>query len=183
MIFLKALLKLRQASDGRTPVALLLVETAALAGRRALLIAGDEDLESQAAKSQKTGVESEGSEDMERLTTPLTGPKGVKADRLPFAYVAGSATNMLGHEGLAALFSRISDRYDFVVVDAPSLEESDEAERLSFHVDTAILIVRWDETPRESVSKALAKLRAVGVSLPGVVFSGVDLEKYKALNA
>jgi Mrp family chromosome partitioning ATPase len=53
---------------------------------------------------------------------------------------------MLGHEGLAALFSRISDRYDFVVVDAPSLEESDEAERLSFHVDTAILIVRWDES-------------------------------------
>jgi non-specific protein-tyrosine kinase len=173
-----------QASDGRTPVALLLVETAALAGRRALLIAGDEeDLESQAVKSQETGVESEGSKDLERLTTPLTGPKGVKADRLPFAYVAGSATNMLGHEGLAALFSRISDRYDFVVVDAPSLEESDEAERLSFHVDTAILIVRWDETPRESVSKALAKLRAVGVSLPGVVFSGVDLEKYKAFNA
>jgi Mrp family chromosome partitioning ATPase len=45
-----------QASDGRTPVALLLVETAALAGRRALLIAGDEeDLESQAVKRYASG--------------------------------------------------------------------------------------------------------------------------------
>ena len=76
------------------------------------------------------------------------------------------------------LISRARAEYEYIVIDTPPLLAVSDALLISSSVDTTLLVVRWEHTPRAVVRSALKLIRENGIPLAGVVLSRVNLRKH-----
>jgi uncharacterized protein involved in exopolysaccharide biosynthesis/Mrp family chromosome partitioning ATPase len=79
---------------------------------------------------------------------------------------------------VAAFVRGLRDRYDFVVLLAPPLLASDEADMLATLVDAMALVVRWGATREETLLEAAEQLRLSPAPLAGVVIAEVDERRH-----
>ncbi|HLW28098.1 MAG TPA: protein tyrosine kinase, partial [Kiloniellales bacterium] len=67
-----------------------------------------------------------------------------------------------------------------VIVDTPPVMAVSDAAVLAKIVDATVFVVRWAETPRETVKTALHQLGNMDVKVTGLVMSQVDLKRQAA---
>ena len=76
-------------------------------------------------------------------------------DYLPAGLSDGTRLRVLANPEISSLLEQLSDTYDFVVIDGPSLQEAPEARLLTRWADQVLLAVRSGSTHREMAQAAL----------------------------
>lgn len=163
--------------EGKTTAALSLARSAAMAGKRTILV--DCDLRRHVSNSQTGPMDSiglralldnEGHLDDAIYVDPETGLY-VLPRRNDEHHVQPFADSPAFSELIAALRAK----FDFIVLDTPPVLTIDDSRVISAKADAVILMVRWRKTPARAAELALRHLDSVGANVIGASLSMVDV--------
>ena len=165
--------------EGKSSLSSHLAISLARTGRRTLL--ADFDLRSPTAHHLFEIEKGPGTSELLRGEIELEDAvQNVMADLdvLSAGASDSEAIRALGQDALPRLLEKMSEQYDFVVVDtAPVLPVAD-ALLISGHVDAVILSVYRDISRMPSVIACKERLESLGVHLLGVVVTGIPVENF-----
>ena len=82
-----------------------------------------------------------------------------------------SVTKLLNNGKLPILLQQLRTQVDYVILDTPPMLAAADAEALAAMVDTALLVVRADYMPTDSVNKGLDRLRKSAPEVCGFVLN------------
>lgn len=88
--------------------------------------------------------------------------------------VPPNPSEMLSSEPMDKLVEDLKNAFDYVILDTPPVSVVTDAAILGRYADGAILCVRSNFAPKETVVLAKERLTAVGVRILGVVLTGFD---------
>ena len=88
--------------------------------------------------------------------------------------VPPNPSEMLSAEPMQKLVEDLKAAFDYVILDTPPVSVVTDAAILGRYADGALLCVRSDYAPKETVQLAKERLTAVGVRILGVVLTGFD---------
>ena len=88
--------------------------------------------------------------------------------------VPPNPSEMLSAEPMQKLVADLKSAFDYVILDTPPVSVVTDAAILGRYADGALLCVRSDYAPKETVQLAKERLTAVGVRILGVVLTGFD---------
>ena len=118
------------------------------------------------------------------VTDILTGNAVVEEALIQFedlgihVLVAGAVppnpSEMLSSEPMDKLVEDLKNAFDYVILDTPPVSVVTDAAILGRYADGAVLCVRSNFAPKETVLLAKERLTAVGVRILGVVLTGFD---------
>ena len=74
-------------------------------------------------------------------------------------------TELLSSDRMASLIRETRAKYDFVIVDSPTLLRIADSRILATHVEAVVLVVKSGGTPKSTVKQAQASLRAVSTKV------------------
>ncbi|MEM6781439.1 MAG: Wzz/FepE/Etk N-terminal domain-containing protein [Pseudomonadota bacterium] len=86
---------------------------------------------------------------------------------------------LLESERMKTLMDHAHNEYDMIIVDSPPVIGMSDVLFLAQIVDTALLAVRWMDTPRNVVENALRTLSRARIPLFGAVMTRVNFEQFK----
>jgi capsular exopolysaccharide synthesis family protein len=168
--------------EGKTSLASHLAVSLARSWRKTLLI--DCDLRHPAAHAQfevplepgfSEGLRGEvGFEDVVR-PTPVS-----RLWMIPAGHWDSHAIQALAQEGLGAVFSRLREQYDFIVIDACPVLPVADALLIGQHADGVLLSVLRDVSRMPAVQAAQQRLAPLGIRLLGAVVIGEGADSYGA---
>lgn len=92
-------------------------------------------------------------------------------------------SEMLSSETMEKLVEDLKEMFDYVILDTPPVSVVTDAAILGRLADGAILCVRSNFAPKETVMLAKERLTAVGVHILGVVLTGFDAKKESKASA
>lgn len=118
------------------------------------------------------------------VTDILLGNVGIEDALIQFedlginVLVAGvvppNPSEMLSGQAMETLVQDLKDAFDYVILDTPPVSVVTDAAILGRYADGAILCVRSNFAPKETVLLAKERLTSVGVRILGVVLTGFD---------
>lgn len=82
--------------------------------------------------------------------------------------------DLLSGQSFKKFMQLMKSEYDFIIVDCPSLEDSNDVIPVGHIVDGAILVVSLPETEKNNAKKALQQLNRNGVNVIGTVLNKVE---------
>lgn len=88
--------------------------------------------------------------------------------------VPPNPSEMLSSEPMKKLVEDLKTAFDYVILDTPPVSVVTDAAILGRYADGALLCVRSNYAPKETVQLAKERLTAVGVRILGVVLTGFD---------
>ncbi|MDS9468933.1 polysaccharide biosynthesis tyrosine autokinase [Paracoccus sp. MBLB3053] len=162
--------------EGKTDTTLALAHMNALMGRRVIVV--DCDFRRAAlckafgwrpAKDFAAVLRDEASLDDAILSEATVG-----FDVLPVAKPVANVTDMLHPARFRAIVDKLSERYDLVLVDAPSVLHTADALVVARSAETLIYLVKWDSTPKKVVRQGLGALAEFGIAPQGIVLTQVN---------
>ena len=165
--------------EGKTTVATGLARMQALAGRKTLLIDADArnpNVHRVLGAPVGPGLMEilKGTEDKDVIATD-------SATGLDFL-AAGEATEdpmmLLASQEMTDFLTEMSEIYDLVVFDTPPVMAASDACAIGRVADTTVMVVRWAETPRETVMHCLRQLQRADAFVAGALLSIVDVRKH-----
>lgn len=164
--------------EGKTITSMCLARTAALQGRRVLIVDCDlrrRNLNRLLDKEPDVGL-------LEVLNGSATLQQGIVLDSasgahvLPLTESKFTPKDVFGSAAMDRLIAEVRARYDFVVLDtAPVLPVSD-TRVLAPKSDLVVMLARWRKTPEPAIQAALRFLDAPDINLAGVVLTLVDMK-------
>ncbi|SDL16057.1 GumC family protein [Aliiruegeria lutimaris] len=162
--------------EGKTTTALALAQMSVMAGKSVIVVDGDLRRATM-QKSFNWDIENDLADvlrgDCQLYEAVYTDPD------FGFDFLVAKGTHpdvadRLSVRKLAPIIDELKLFYDVVIVDAPALLAVSDALVLAQVVDTRLLLVGWDSTPRRAVATGLAALNEMRLDLAGVAFSKVD---------
>jgi capsular exopolysaccharide synthesis family protein len=166
-------------SEGKTTFCLSLARSLAKAGNKVLLI--DADLRRPRLArimnfKMRIGLSSllAGAKKFEEVVQKDPSVKGL--DVIPAFGKTPNPQDLLGSARMRKLIQEVSPNYDLVLIDTPPILAVSDAAMAARAADTAIFVVRWAETPRETVFQALKQLNSFNCRVAGCVLTQVDLD-------
>ena len=96
---------------------------------------------------------------------------------LPAGKVNAHSLEALALEGVAEVFDRLKEQYDFIVIDAPAILPVHDALLLARHANGVLLAVKAGVSRLPAVRQAQQRLEALGVRILGAVI-GQQVETY-----
>jgi capsular exopolysaccharide synthesis family protein len=96
---------------------------------------------------------------------------------LPCGYVPPNPSELISSESMKELLRSLSERFDYVIIDAPPMISVSDPIILSTLVDGVILVVKSGESKGESVRRACQDLIAVGARVLGVALNNLNIRK------
>lgn len=90
-------------------------------------------------------------------------------------------TRLISSERMAALFRHCEERFDYILLDTPSLDAGSEAILLKKHVDGYVFVAKSKNSDVESLGKAMDSLRSLGATIFGMVLMGEKVKKHKPI--
>jgi polysaccharide biosynthesis transport protein len=91
---------------------------------------------------------------------------------------AAHTGEILASDTTKALFERLRQSYDYVVVDLSPLAPVVDVRMTTHLVDSYIMVVEWGRTKIDVVKRALAAAQGVPENLLGVVLNKVDMNRF-----
>ena len=161
------------AGDGKSVVAANLAVVMAQAGVRTLLI--DANFKSPGTAKIFDLQRSAGLSDV--ISGKVTLDRAIRrtpVERLEVLSAGGSAevlTDFLNDNAFARLIQKISESYQCIMLDAPSVMSGSEARILGSNADLTLLVIRAGVTDRRDADQALNKLLSVGTRVLGTVLN------------
>jgi len=86
----------------------------------------------------------------------------------------GNPAQYLGTDRMGSLLQMLKQRFDYVIVDAPSTLEFNDASQVAAMADGTLLAVRLGETPKHLVEQAVNLLEGLGANLLGTTALGAE---------
>jgi uncharacterized protein involved in exopolysaccharide biosynthesis len=80
---------------------------------------------------------------------------------------------------LRLLLGTLSRHYDIIILDMAPASVTPEVLRVSQLVEQTVFVVKWHSTPRRAVLNELRNFQHAGADLAGIVFSQVNLGRYR----
>jgi succinoglycan biosynthesis transport protein ExoP len=159
-------------NEGKTALATALVRAATQRGYRAIVIDGDLQWP-KAALSMGLPPAPHGLQDVLSGSAPLS--QSLARDPRSSAFIlsptAAQTPDTAFLNALPQLVSYLRTAFDLVVVDCPQPAQANAARYFLPLSDAAVLLVRWQATPRASVTYTLDTLSAMHVPATGIVFA------------
>ncbi|WP_229736142.1 GumC family protein [Novosphingobium endophyticum] len=164
-------------NEGKTTAALSLARSAAMAGKRTILV--DCDLRRRVSSTEPGPMETiglralldnQGQLDDAIYVDPETG-LFVLPRRNDEHHIQPFADSAAFSELIAALRAK----FDFIVLDTPPVLTIDDSRVIAAKADSVILMVRWRKTPTRAAELALRHLDSVGANVIGATLSMVDV--------
>lgn len=85
-----------------------------------------------------------------------------------------SSEDLFSGDRMRDLLAAATAHYDRVVLDLPPLVGLADGRFLAALADTAVVVVKWDQTPAKAVASAIDWLKSDGANISGVLFTMVD---------
>jgi tyrosine-protein kinase Etk/Wzc len=163
-------------SEGKSTVAVNLASVLAQHGRRILLVDADlrhPVLHTVFRRGKKPGLSDVVLSNLDSRDAVFpAGLDGLFC--LPCGTRPPSPADLLALPATEALFRRLADEYDFVIVDsAPALVAAD-SPILGARADTTLMVVRAGRTAPAAIEHAYAAMQAGGARVAGFVVNGVE---------
>lgn len=165
--------------EGASTVAVNIARTTARGGTATLLIHAD--LRGPAGPGSRPGL----FEALRDGTPPhalLRRDPDSGLQTLPAGLVddPGRASQMLTGRAMDRVLATLRPSFELVVIDATPILSSVDSRALLDLADTALLVVAWADTPRDSLEAALDAAGLNADKFRGIVLNRVDLEGYRA---
>ena len=90
---------------------------------------------------------------------------------------APSVGEMLGSKRMQTMLDKFKEYYELIILDTPPIMGVSDAWSLAKNVDSVVFLVRWAETPRETVRAALRQMELLDINVGGIVLSMVNLRQ------
>jgi succinoglycan biosynthesis transport protein ExoP len=161
--------------EGATTVASSLAISLARAGRRTLLVDGDlrsPDLHKLFGLPLEDGLSGVLRSEVD-LADAIRPTHNEGLHLLTAGVCDMDAIHALATDQPQAIFEKLRDQFDFIVIDAPPVLGISDALNLGQYVDGAVLTVLRDHSEVRSIYHALEVLRSMGVRVIGTVVNGV----------
>lgn len=167
--------------DGKSTVGFSLAKTAAIMGKKVLLV----DCDLRKSKIHKLsqlnnlwGISSLISSDIDvnqviQQMPGLNGLSVITAGPLP-----PDPARLLSSDKMSQMMNYFSENFDLVIYDTPPLSGLVDARLVSVHTDGVMLVVRIDKTDKSALKQLVDTLKASPINLLGVVVNG---EKFRGL--
>lgn len=164
-------------SEGKTTTALSLARTMALNGDKTIIV--DVDVRRAQLRQILPTADNEVGI-VEVLHGEATLEKAIRPsdlanlDQIIVQAPYFSSENLFGNNKMPEILEQLSAKYDAIILDLPPLIGLADGRFLAALADVAVLVIRWDQTPKHAISSAVAALRADGTNLVGAMFTLVD---------
>ncbi|MDP2620652.1 MAG: polysaccharide biosynthesis tyrosine autokinase [Hyphomicrobiales bacterium] len=168
-------------NEGKTTIAANLAYHAASTGLNVLLI--DADLRHPSLSTHLARGKGEDGGLVELLARQATETDvirrdlGARIDVLPTSQRLQDSAEILGSQRMKDLVRRTGQAYDLVILDSSPISPVVDARILSTAVDSIVLVVEWDKTPREAVQAAIKSMGLDKRKLAGVVLNKVNMKR------
>ena len=129
-------------------------------------------LQLQKGEGLSTLLASGGDPDKFIYRTPVRG-----LSVLPCGYVPPNPSELISSGSMKEVLRSLSERFDYVVIDAPPMISVSDPIILSTLVDGVILVVKSGESKGESVRRASQDLSSVGARVLGVALNNLNIRK------
>lgn len=110
---------------------------------------------------------------------PVYATNHDKLDYIPCGKVQESPVRLLCTKKMEKLAVDLSEKYDFVIYDFPSLDIVPDAGIMMPVVDDVILVAAVDETTRSQLDNAKNKVKSYGDKYMGVILNKLDIADYR----
>jgi len=170
-----------RAMEGKTTVTSNLAIALAESGRRVLVV--DADTRSPRMQSVFNVPNTWGLSDLlrdEKAIADLPESVLVKSTQierlslLPSGPPSKEFHRLLHSTAMPALLNRLRETYDHIIIDAPPLLYFADARMLGHYADGVVLVVRANQTSRNTVATAIERLHADGIPLFGAILNDWD---------
>jgi succinoglycan biosynthesis transport protein ExoP len=167
-----------QTQGGNTVVAASLALSLSRAGRRTLLIDGD--LRAPSLHKLFGMALEDGFSEVLRAEIDLADAVRPTNNEGLYLLTAGvcnaEAIHLLATDQPHAIFEKLRDQFDFIVIDAPPVLGISDALSMGQYIDGAVLTVLRDHSQIRKVHKSVETLRSMGIRVVGAVVNGVPLK-------
>lgn len=166
-------------SEGKTSLCLTLGRMAARSGARTLLVEADLRRPRMAyrLKLRPRAFLADVLDGTHHLDEAVVEDKFSGMHILASRHGVSSPLERVASRRMAAFIESVRHRYDLVLLDTPPIMAVADAGPLAKISDAVVFVVRWGQTPRDTVKAALRKLAVVDIAVTGIVLSQVDLRK------
>ena len=162
-------------SEGKTTIAISLAISAAVAGRKVVLL--DADLRHPAASRFFKLEQEKGLVDLlvgaATVDEVLMSYKDLKLTVIPAGSKSLNPPDVLGSERMKALISQLREAFDYVVLDTPPVGPVVDPVIVADLADKTIFVIQWASTPRELVETSIQQV-STQKRVAGVVFNYVN---------
>lgn len=166
--------------EGKTSFAIALATMMAKSGKKILLV--DCDLKKPAI-AMRIGLKEVVYGLKDYLADQATVEQVIHIDQrsgLHFISAHANTVNsqdMLGSAKMRDFLEKMKKNYDCIIVDSPPVIAVSDALVMAKMMDTVLVAVHWDKTPRQLVKTTLSQLKFANAKIAGAVLTRVDVEK------
>ncbi|MBD1215548.1 MAG: polysaccharide biosynthesis tyrosine autokinase [Dolichospermum circinale Clear-D4] len=167
--------------DGKSTVGFSLAKTAAIMGKKVLLV----DCDLRKSKIHKLsqlnnlwGISSLISSDIDvnQVIQQMPGLNGLSV--ITAGPTPPDPARLLSSDKMSQMMNYFSENFDLVIYDTPPLSGLVDARLVAVHTDGVMLVVRIDKTDKSALKQLVDTLKASPINLLGVVVNG---EKFRGL--
>jgi succinoglycan biosynthesis transport protein ExoP len=167
-------------AEGKTVCSIAFARTAAIDGKRVLLI--DADVRRRSL-TESLGIVAEaglievlrGEAELRDVLIPGSATRGPHV--LPLSASDAGSYDVFSTKAFESLLGRLKKGFDLIVIDSAPILAIAEPLSLAKRVDVVVVVARWAKTPIEIVQKALEEIRRAGGNVAGTVLTHVDTRK------
>ncbi len=162
-------------AEGKTTTAVNMAVTMADRGMRVVVM--DTDLRRPNVHKVLKMERGPGLADVLRGDTELSSV--VRPTRIKNLWILSSGrvppnpSELIGSESMKQVMDRLSQEFDLIICDAPSILVVTDPVLMATHVDTVILVVSVERAKRETVQRARKLMDAAKAHISGVVLNGL----------
>ena len=152
----------------------------AQSGKKVLLIDGDLRLPSVAKKMKLENTKGLSNMLFDYDSQQLEEYKSQYLDNwyiVPAGELPPNPSELLGSRKLGRLLDRLSESFDYIVIDFPPVNIVSDALAASKHITGMILVVREDYTEKKELEACIRQLKLSDVNVLGCLFNGAKSGK------
>jgi|GEM_PF-403146 len=169
--------------EGKTTLAVNLALSLAATGARTILVEGDlrnpEMSRSLCPSARVGGIEvALGTTRFEQALF-VDRATGLAVLPSPPRRQSSGISEFVFSSAMSNMLERLREHFDYVIIDAPPLVPLVDARALAELADRVILAIRWDSTPQDVVTQALATLAPAFDRVLGTVLTRVDMQRLR----
>ena len=166
--------------EGKSTTAVNLSYALAQSGKKVLLIDGDLRLPSVAKKMKLENTKGLSNMLFDYDSQQLEEYKSQYLDNwyiVPAGELPPNPSELLGSRKLGRLLDRLSESFDYIVIDFPPVNIVSDALAASKHITGMILVVREDYTEKKELEACIRQLKLSDVNVLGCLFNGAKSGK------
>ena len=167
--------------DGKSTVGFSLAKTAAIMGKKVLLV----DCDLRKSKIHKLsqlnnlwGTSSLISSDMDvnQVIQEMPGLNGLSV--ITAGPTPPDPARLLSSDKMSQMMDYFSENFDLVIYDTPPMSGLVDARLVAVHTDGVMLVVRIDKTDKSALKQLIDTLKASPINLLGIVVNGEKFRRF-----